>query len=242
MPAPYTAAVPASAASARSNAPKGSAREEGTRRSVTPSALTLAPRAARLELLPPTMPGAYISCVTIHSSEFLLGVSCRRSATAAVVAPPAEVRALVSIITSSPTTLSLTPLPAMAVSAAHPAGSVMAASMTPTLRARMAMWLSRSTGAEVITAVTPGGMSSRPPRRSDRTTVGVALRSWPCSSSRDCTTHTPAWTLRSGLPALMSSQAERPAAVRTWDRTSPITLDTANMEWPRTTSSPKLAM
>ena len=50
--------------------------------------------------------------------------------------------------------------------------NINAASMTPVLRARMAMWLSTSTGDVVSTAFTPGGMSSRPPRLAERTTVG----------------------------------------------------------------------
>ena len=50
----------------------------------------------------------------------------------------------------------------------------MAARSTPVCLARIAMCDSRSTGAAVSTAATPGGMSSSPPSLAERMTTGAA--------------------------------------------------------------------
>ena len=54
------------------------------------------------------------------------------------------------------------------------AASGMAASSTPIWRALMAMCDRRSTGEAVMTATTPGGMSSKPPSFADNTTSGAS--------------------------------------------------------------------
>mmetsp|Transcript_34742 Transcript_34742/g.87127 ORF Transcript_34742/g.87127 Transcript_34742/m.87127 type:complete len:261 (-) Transcript_34742:1915-2697(-) len=209
--------------------------------------VVLKPRVPRLALLLPTTPGAYASGLTSHSGELALGMSFITSSSMyfpvggpATVVDAATPRSLFFITTSSPITSSFTATPAMAISSAHLPGSVIAASSTPDCRQRMAMWLSRSTGAAVSTAVTPGGMSSSPPSRADITTIGEERKSCPWMSASDVTVTVPANKLSSGAPWLTTIQAERPAAVRMAPITSAWIFDTANMECPRTTSSPKL--
>mmetsp|Transcript_25794 Transcript_25794/g.64558 ORF Transcript_25794/g.64558 Transcript_25794/m.64558 type:complete len:259 (+) Transcript_25794:1229-2005(+) len=236
---------------ARPNALKGSAEEPGTITAppcveAYPDIAGLLPSFERLDDLEPTTPMAYPSGPTSHSGEFALGVSrSARSARAPLgwlaPAPAAPISDGPTMI-SSPITSILTGVPFMATSSPHLPGSGMTTRSTPICRARMAMCDNRSTGALVMTAATPGGMSSRPPRRDEITTVGVAERSSPWMSANSTTLTMPAWRLSSGLPVEMISHAERPAPARTSGRAALSVLETANIEWPRTHSSPKLTM
>ena len=169
------AAVAESAAKAFSNALKGSAEDAGTLPKDASAGET--PSLASEDDLPPTTPSAYLSGVTTQSAVSALGVSVSLGAAAGAAAaedaaagPSSDSETLIS----SPTTSILTPWPALATRASQPAGSGMAARSTPVCLARIAMCDSKSTGAEVSTAVTPGGMSSRPPKRAERITTGAA--------------------------------------------------------------------
>ena len=181
--------VASSASRARSKALNGRALDEGTRSSPTfivsdikPNVLkvVLNPKADKELDFPPTMPSAYFSGPTTQSSQSFFGVKASPSmywpvggpATEAAAATPSSEAETTS---SSPTTSILTPSPFLVMRSAQPPGSGIAASRTPVWRARMAMCDNRSTGDAVSTAVTPGGMSSRPPRRALSTTTGSAL-------------------------------------------------------------------
>ena len=84
-----------------------------------------------------------------------------------------------SITNASSTIAHRTCSPFMATTSAHSASSATLASNTLVLRARMAMWLSKSTGDLVTTAFTPAGMSSRPPSFSVKHTIGADEKSSP---------------------------------------------------------------
>ena len=115
---------------------------------------------------------------TSQTGQLALGVMVRPSIYCPV-GGPATVAAAAGpssdffTMTSSPTMSILTPSPDMDMSSAHPPGSGMAARSTFICLARMAMCDSRSTGEAVMTAVTPGGISSRPPSLAVSATMGL---------------------------------------------------------------------
>mmetsp|Transcript_3995 Transcript_3995/g.10988 ORF Transcript_3995/g.10988 Transcript_3995/m.10988 type:complete len:301 (+) Transcript_3995:787-1689(+) len=193
-----------SRSSTRSKHPNGSDTERGT--SASSSAACRA-SSAKFAPFPPTTPRLYSSGIITHA---LLRATARSATTFFFCAlplpfpplPPFAEEFLVLLLlvllpaeredvpTSSRSTTTSSSqistrtaaLPTSSTRRAHTSSSAIDASSVPVLRARMAMWLSRSTGVRVITATIPSGTSSSPPSLSDNSTVACANDS-PCSSA-----------------------------------------------------------